>query len=276
MEKVRKYIRIFVLSILYIFVAGDLIYSCITLEKIRNIVFIMSLILLVLLDVLLLMQTKCQKKVGIFLDITNVILFILMMITFPFSTEVDQFVKVSKEFQGNNGFVSAYSDGIGDGYQSREKAVNNAIEGQIDYKELKELYRVQCENNLYVYFVTSEEVHEFKFRIQDNGYKYLGSTGLDYSGFSSSHEYGIEDTIRADIANTLIMGSGTDNNELTGPVFGVTNIETIDTVRINSRKVDYVKKINEIDGNSYYFWLIKDIGEINEIEEIKTISIKGV
>lgn len=103
-------------------------------------------------------------------------------------------------------------------------------------------------------------------------YYSYGSKLLVYYGWGSNDKYTVEETIRKDIANT--MWRGLDSNEVGVPAWGVSIDEQISSMTINSRKVDDVIQIDEIDGKKYYFWITTNIGEIETIEDVKGATIQ--
>jgi len=193
-----------------------------------------------------------------------------------FGKELLEMNRIQNIFQGNNGYLSSYSKDIGDkGYDDIESALEDRIENRkktTNQNGLKEIYRIQTEEKIFIYFKEKEAIIEFEFFKQNDLYYSSGSKVLLYDGIGSSDGYTVEETIRKDVANTMWRGIG--NNELEVPAWGVCSDERIFSMTINSEKVDDVIQIDEKDGKKYYFWIVSNIEEIKTIDDVEDIVIE--
>ncbi|MBD5541355.1 MAG: hypothetical protein HDR00_09245 [Lachnospiraceae bacterium] len=274
MKNSMKLIRVGLFSILLLLFSAYLIVEYVDNIKLRLIIFIILFIATVIAAVILLRSPKCAVSRIIILDILNIVIFVGLLGTF--GRELMAINEVRNAFEGNNGFVSAYSKSIGDkGYEDIGSAVEDAIESRkktTNQNELEEIYRVQTGDKIFIYFKESENIIEFEFFKQDDLYYSYGSKLLMYYGAGSSDGYTVEETIRKDIANT--MWRGVESNEVGAPAWGVSIDEQISSMTINSMKVDDVIQIDEKDGKKYYFWITTNTGEIETIEDVKGAVIQ--
>ena len=274
MKNSMKLIRVGLFSILLLLFSAYMIVEYVDNIKLRLIIFIILFIATVIAAVILLRSPKCAVSRIIILDILNIVIFVGLLGTF--GRELMAINEVRNAFEGNNGFVSAYSKSIGDkGYEDIGSAVEDAIESRkktTNQNELEEIYRVQTGDKIFIYFKESENIIEFEFFKQDDLYYSYGSKLLMYYGAGSSDGSTVEETIRKDIANT--MWRGVESNEVGAPAWGVSLDEQISSMTINSMKVDDVIQIDEKDGKKYYFWITTNTGEIETIEDVKGAVIQ--
>lgn len=274
MKNSMKLIRVGLFSILLLLFSAYMIVEYVDNIKLRLIIFIILFIATVIAAVILLRSPKCAVSRIIILDILNIVIFVGLLGTF--GRELMAINEVRNAFEGNNGFVSAYSKSIGDkGYEDIGSAVEDAIESRkktTNQNELEEIYRVQTGDKIFIYFKESENIIEFEFFKQDDLYYSYGSKLLMYYGAGSSDGSTVEETIRKDIANT--MWRGVESNEVGAPAWGVSIDEQISSMTINSMKVDDVIQIDEKDGKKYYFWITTNTGEIETIEDVKGAVIQ--
>lgn len=102
-------------------------------------------------------------------------------------------------------------------------------------------------------------------------YYYIGSMYVLYNSVVCSDNCTTEETIKKDMAYTMWRGG---IRIMTGaPAWGVSADENILSMTINSENVDYVIQVNEIDGKKYYFWIVKNTGEIETIEDVLEAEI---
>lgn len=45
---------------------------------------------------------------------------------------------------------------------------------------------------------------------------------------------------------------------------------------INGIKADFTLEVKDEEGQSYYFWVIEDIGDVKDAEDIEKMSIEGL
>lgn len=244
--------------------------------KFRNMLFIISWVVLILLSVILLKAPKVVCwTVG---SLWGIIIFIGMIVSIVSSVrEPSKTVEIVTTFHGNNSFTQFYSDGIGaKGYDDINSILDEEIENRkktrkLGDDELKEIYRMQIGEKIFVYFKEDEEIVEYDYFQQDDLYYRSGVKSLSYNGVGSSDSYTAEETIRKDIANTMWRGVG--NKEVGAPAWGVSADENIFSMSINDEPVDDVILINELDGKKYYFWITTHIEGIETIDDVKAAEI---
>lgn len=245
--------------------------------KFRNMLFIISWVVLILLSVIFLKAPKVVCwTVG---SLWGIIIFIGMIVSIVSSVrEPSKTVEIVTTFQGNNSFTQFYSDGIGaKGYDDINSILDEEIENRkktrkLGDDELKEIYRMQIGEKIFVYFKEDEEIVEYDYFQQDDLYYRSGVKSLSYNGVGSSDSYTAEETIRKDIANTMWRGVG--NKEVGAPAWGVSADENIFSMSINDEPVDDVILINELDGKKYYFWITTHIEGIETIDDVKAAEIE--
>ena len=86
--------------------------------------------------------------------------------------------------------------------------------------------------------------------------------------------YTEEETIRHDIVFTMWREGGWDEMKLGVPAWGISTDERISSMTINEENVDDVILINEIDGKKYYFWIMTNVEEIENIDDVKAANIE--
>lgn len=275
MKNCIKLIRISVFLILSLMLIGYVITECVDTIKIRTILFIILYFALIRLIVMWIKEPKCATPRMMILDFVNIVIFIVLMASWE--KGLLETNRIMDSFQGNNEFLSSYVKGIGaKGYDDIESALEDKIEYEkktLYHNELEEIYRIQVEEKIFVYFKEDEEcITEFEFFKQNDLYYRFGSKALLYDGAFSSDNYTLEETIRKDIANTMWRGVGSE--EVSAPAWGVSTDENIFTMTINSENVDDVILINEKDGKKYYFWITTNVDGIETIDDVKAAEIE--
>ena len=275
-SKVLKVIGIGVLLILSLMLIGSVIVEYTDNMKIRNILYGISGVVLVLIMLVLLKAPKvvCWTVASLW----GIIIFIGMIVSIVSSVrEPSKTLEIVTAFQGKNIFGSYYAEGIGIGYDDVESLLGDAIEnrkktGYID--DMEEIYRIQVGEKIFIYIKEDETtITEYDFFKQDGLYYSSGCNGLVYNGFSGGN-YTTEETIRKDIANTMWRGVGSD--EVGAPAWGVSTDENISSMTINSENVDDVILIDEIDGTKYYFWITTNVDDIKTLDDVKAAEIEIV
>ncbi|MCM1251343.1 MAG: hypothetical protein NC321_00835 [Clostridium sp.] len=275
MKNCIKLIRISVFLILSLMFIGYVITECVNTIKIRTILFIILYFVLIRLIVMWIKEPKCATPRMMILDFVNIAIFIVLMASWGKGLlETD---RIMDSFQGNNEFLSSYVEGIdAKGYDDIECALEDRIEYEkktLSHNELEEIYRIQVEEKIFVYFKEDEGyITEFEFFKQNDLYYSSGSKALLYGGVFSSDNYTTEETIRKDIANTMWRGVGFD--EVGVPAWGVSTDENIFSMTINSENVDDVIFIDEKGGKKYYFWIITNVEEIKTVDDVKVADIE--
>lgn len=196
-------------------------------------------------------------------------------------------------YQGNNTYNSFYERSFGSsGYNDIDGSVAESIikkQYQTTFSEsedlygplnVEELYRVKEGNYLWTFYKYNlgteiTQMTALEFYNKNNKYYYYGSTTLafDETSFTAS-KYSAAETIKADIAQSLFGRIKVKG--IVYPVWGVTENIGIINASINGNQADYVREITGSDGQTYYFWLIKNIGEIENVEDIESIPIEGL
>ena len=273
-----KVIGISLLLIISLMIIVSVIVKFVDNMKIRNILFSILCIALVLSMFVLLKAPKVVCwTVG---SLWGIIVFIGMIVSIVSSVgETSILLEIITTFQGNNSFTQFYSDGIGaKGYDDINSILDEEIENRKKTRnlgdgDLEEIYRIQVGEKIFVYLKEDEEeIVEYDFFQQDDLYYRSGIKGLAYDGVGTSDSYTAEETIRKDIANTMWRGVG--SNEVGAPAWGVSTDERISSMTINAESVDDVILINEIDGKKYYFWITTNVEGIETIDDVKAAEIE--
>ena len=273
-----KVIGISLLLIISLMVIVSVIVKFVDNMRIRNILFSILCIALVLSMFVLLKAPKVVRwTVG---SLWGIIVFIGMIVSIVSSVgETSILLEIITTFQGNNSFTQFYSDGIGaKGYDDINSILDEEIENRKKTRnlgdgDLEEIYRIQVGEKIFVYLKEDEEeIVEYDFFQQDDLYYRSGIKGLAYDGVGTSDSYTAEETIRKDIANTMWRGVG--SNEVGAPAWGVSTDERISSMTINAESVDDVILINEIDGKKYYFWITTNVEGIETIDDVKAAEIE--
>lgn len=211
------------------------------------------------------------------LDILSIAMFIILIALMQ--KEVLEVSKIENAFQGNNAYAPFYSNGgIGGGkvYDDMEGLLNAEIESRKktgNHSEVEEILSIHVGEKILVYFKVDEEyIEELSFYVQDDhSYYYIGSMYVLYNSVVCRDDCTTEETIKKDIAYTMWRG-GIRIME-GAPAWGVSADENIFSMMINSENVDDVIQVNEIDGKKYYFWIVKNTGEIETIEDVLEAKI---
>lgn len=263
-------IGIFVFCIMLL-LFSILIITTIDSIMLRNCVFIISSIVIVIIGLLLFFIMNKNRKYIVVLYILSGVIFIIML-SLIFTNLIG--TDLVDNCQGNNIYNSQYVKSIGSkGYNSIDEGVTNMLEkyGEDEYEEL---YRVSDENYIWVFEKGNCKIIELEFYEEDSKYFYSGSTVLAYDSTISTLEHSDIETIRADVAHSIFSGMKEEN--IIYPVWGVSEYSKIENVSINNVKIDFVEKLMDGNGSEYYFWIIVNIGKIENVEDIKKIKISGI
>ncbi|MBD5549647.1 MAG: hypothetical protein HDQ96_00485 [Lachnospiraceae bacterium] len=282
MKNSIKIIRISLFSVLSLILGGYVIVEYIDNMKMRSVFFVILCIAVFLLVVILAKSSKCAIQKVMVLDFFNGAIFIGIIVIFISPVGIlgkglSEMNKIQNTFQGNNEFLSSYSKSIGGkGYEDIESAVSDAIEYReesLGQSGLKEIYRTQVGEKVYIYLKETEEIIEIEFFRQNDLYYRSGSKVLSYAGLLSSDSYTMEETMKKDIANT--MWRGIDYKEVRLPAWGVSCDEQISSTTINGAKMDDVLQVDEISGKKYYFWITTNVEGIETIDDVDEIKIES-
>ena len=277
-SKVLKVIGLSVFLVISLMFTGSIIIKFVDNMKIRNILFLLSCVVLYLLMLVLLKAPKAVcRSIGV---LWAIIIFIGVIVSIAsLAIEPSKALEIVNTFQGNNSFTCSYSDGIGaKGYDDINSILEDEIENRkktrnLSDDDLEEIYRIQVGEKIFVYLKEKEvKIVEYDFFKQNDLYYRSGVKGLSYNGVGSSDSYTTEETIRADIANTMWRGVGSD--KVGAPAWGISTDENIFSMTINSEKVDDVILINEIDGTKYYFWITTNVEDIETLDDVKAAEIE--
>lgn len=240
--------------------------------KLRNGVFIITSIVIVIIGLLLFtIMNKNRKYIVVLYIISGVIFIIILGLIFANLIGADPIYN----YQGNNIYNSQYVKSIGSkGYHSIDEGVTNVIKEKYGEDDYEELYRVFDENYIWVFEKSDLKIIELEFYEEDSKYFYSGSTVLTYDSTISTSEYSDIETIRADVAHSIFFGMKEEN--IIYPVWGVSEYSEIENVSINNVKIDYAEKLMDSNEREYYFWIITNIGKIENAEDIEKITISGI
>lgn len=178
--------------------------------------------------------------------------------------------------QSNNAHASSYTNmPISFGEKNLESAIEKAVlKGGQEENVSDEIFRLENEDRVWVYFQGKNQVDCYEFRLEDGCYYCVGSsrTVYYYDYDFLQHNNSDTDTMRSDIFNSV---NGNPYAIDAAPAWGVTENENAGLIKINSVGVDFVKEISDTDGGKYYFWLIRD-GSFIKQEEIENLVIEGI
>lgn len=282
MKRIVKVIRIIVFSIILIFfmcAVSDTLAKYGDAIKVGNILYNslpFLLIAYIVLIVMLVINPKWKVTRVTILDVVSIVMFIVLLAIGQ--KEVSSMTELHNAFQGNNAYAPFYSNGIGGnrGYDNMEELLEERIEFEKntgDRNEMEEIYRIQAGEKIFVYCKVDEEyVVEFDFIEQDDLYYYLGELYILYDWIGYDGRYSEEATIKTDIVHTM-RRDGVKRLE-GAPAWGVSADEQIAFMTINAEPVDDVILINEKDGKKYYFWIITNVGEIKNFDDVKAAEIE--
>lgn len=235
----------------------------------RNCVFIITNIVIAIIGLLFFIIMNKNRKYIVLYILSGVIFIIILSWIFT------NLMGTVNNFQGNNLYNSQYAKSIGSkGYNSIDEGVTNIIKEKYGEDEYEELYRAFDENYTWVFEKSNCKVIELEFYEEDSKYFYSGSTVLTFDSTISTSEYSDIETIRADISHSIF--SGTKEENIIYPVWGVSEYSEIENVLINDVKIDFVEKLMDSNGSEYYFWIIMNIGKIENVEDIEKIKISGI
>lgn len=185
----------------------------------------------------------------------------------------------SMQFMGNNAYAAEYVKGyVGSGCGSREECIREALEKkteeQAGNKDFEEIYRIERGNVTWVFFGGTNNILKFECVLEDNGQYYIsGSSALVYHGFFEEPVYSDIETVRSDVANCIRNERWRSDDT---PVWGVTKNPEGPELSINGIRADFTLEVKDEEGQSYYFWVIEDIGDVKDAEDIEKLSIEGL
>lgn len=265
-------IGIFVFCIMLLLFSTLVITKTIDSIMLRNCVFIITSIVIVIIGLLFfIIINKKRKYIVVLYILSGVIFIIILSLIFTNLIGTD----LVYNCQGNNIYNSQYVKSIGSkGYNSLDEGVTNIIKEKYGEDEYKELYRVFDENYIWIFEKSNCKIMELEFYEEDGKYFYSGSTVLTYNSNISTSEYSDIETIRADVTHSIFSGIKEEN--IIYPVWGVSEYSEIENVSINNVKIDFVEKLMDNNGSEYYFWIIKNIDKIENVEDIEKIKISGI
>lgn len=185
----------------------------------------------------------------------------------------------SMQFMGNNAYAAGYVKGyVGSGCESREECIREALEKRMEEQagemDFEEIYRIERGNLTWVFFGGSNDILKFECVLEDNGQYYIsGSSALVYHGFFEEPAYSDIETVRSDVANCIRNERWRSDDT---PVWGVTKNPKGPELSINGIRADFTLEVKDEEGQSYYFWVIEDIGDVKDAEDIEKLSIEGL
>lgn len=264
-------IGIFIFCIMLLFFSILIITKSISSIMLRNYVYIITSIVIAIIGFLLYIIMNKNRKY-IVLNILSGVVFILILSYFYINLlRTNQVYK----YQGNNIYNSLYVKSIGDkGYNSIDEGVKNILKEKYGENEYEELYCVSDENYTWIFQKSDFKIIELEFYNEGRKYYYEGSTVLTYDSTVTTSEYSDIETIRADVAHSIFYGM--KEEDVIYPAWGVSEYNKIENVSINDVQIDFVEKLIDSNEKEYYFWIITNIGKIENIEDIEKIIINGM
>lgn len=265
-------VGIVVFCIMLLILLGSLVSKITNSISQGDLLFQLATIFVILVGIIFIRIVKKYKWFKVVILILDGISFILVY--FILMNNMLNFSQVAT-YRGNNSHVSSYNKGYGGPtYSSVEEANTVVLEGKegSNFKDYKELYRVSEEHYVWTFYQYDKGLISVELYAEDGRYYDRGTLLLVYGSDSFTYgKYSEEETIRADISNSLFYGMS--EKDRTCPVWGVTENDGIGEAAINGVKADYVEALTGKDGKTYYFWVIEDIGNIKKAEDIAGISI---
>ena len=105
----------------------------------------------------------------------------------------------------------------------------------------------------------------YDFIVVSKGYNYSGVRDLAI-GLNKEKEYSWKDTFLADLSQSRLSGLEKQYGVL--PAWGVTDYSDISNVTVDDQKIDEVHEL-DVDGKTYYLWIINDLKTQNEASEVR-------
>ena len=109
----------------------------------------------------------------------------------------------------------------------------------------------------------------YDFIVVSKGYNYSGVRDLAI-GLNKEKEYSWKDTFLADLSQSRLSGLEKQYGVL--PAWGVTDYSDISNVTVDDQKIDEVHEL-DVDGKTYYLWIINDLKTQNKASEIRIESV---
>ncbi len=198
----------------------------------------------------------------------------VILVLFANAAIFDSIPKIAQfSLQSNNAHAYTFTNmPMGFGERDLEKAIEKEVfKERLGNDTYDEIFRFKNGNRVFVYFQGENQVDCYEFRIEDEKYYQVGESNVIYYGFFE-HHYSDMETIRSDIS-ICINGNPFATDAV--PVWGITENENVDLMKINSVGVDFVKEISDTNGGKYYFWLIQD-GSSLKHEDVGDLVIEGI
>ena len=253
-------------ALLLFFIVVGLTTSFIASMRLGTVLTGLAFFVILVLATILIIVARKHKKFKIFLYLLDVLLLVgvyaLLGRNAANSFDADVYLT-----QGNNSYRSFYGKGYGGPtYGSVEEANAVVLEGNAgsSFEDYKELYRVSKEPYIWTFYQEGKRVVMVELYEEAGRYYDRGTLLLVYG---RDGEYSDKETIRADAVHSLHYGISEKGRSC--PAWGVTEIESIEDVSINGVKADYVEALTGNGGETYYFWVIEEIGDI------ETLTIEG-
>ena len=220
-----------------------------------------------------------KKKKIIIAIIVFVIVFICICIIMSYLHRDDEFLK------GANGNAMTY---INDVHPNKYKSVDEALL-DVDEKVKSEKQLCQIEDNgiVHVYMqgynnVKFEEVDInrtntyikcYDFVTVSDGYNYSGERKLVIN-FHDDKKYTWKETFLADLfmSRDAVYRGAVEKKYKVLPAWGVTDYSDISNVTVDDQKIDEVHEL-DVDGKTYYLWIINDLKTQNEASEVRIESV---
>ena len=225
-------------------------------------------------------MTKIKKKhkaLKIIIIISAILTVLLGVMRYLFGNKEVMF--------GANGNAMSY---INDVHPNKYKSVDEALL-DVDEKVKSEKQLCQIEDNgiVHVYMqgynnVKFEEVDInrtntyikcYDFVTVSDGYNYSGERKLVIN-FHDDKKYTWKETFLADLfmSRDAVYRGAVEKKYKVLPAWGVTDYSDISNVTVDDQKIDEVHKL-DVDGKTYYLWIINDLKTQNEASEVRIESV---
>ena len=225
-------------------------------------------------------MTKIKKKhkaLKIIIIVSAILIVLLGVMRYLFGNKEVMF--------GANGNAMSY---INDVHPNKYKSVDEALL-DVDEKVKSEKQLCQTEYNgvVHVYmqgkFQNKEEnegntsyVNCFDFMKDNEGYTYCGGRvlNIDFVESLAEDSYTWEETFVSDLSQSMLhtFKAGVEKKYKAIPAWGVTDYSDISNVTVDDQKIDEVHKL-DVDGKTYYLWIINDLKTQNEASEVRIESV---
>ena len=120
---------------------------------------------------------------------------------------------------------------------------------------------------------TNTYIKCYDFVTVSDGYNYSGERKLVIN-FDDDKKYTWKETFLADLfmSRDAVYRGAVEKKYKVLPAWGVTDYSDISNVTVDDQKIDEVHEL-DVDGKTYYLWIINDLKTQNEASEVRIESV---